>query len=621
MRLIRVIFFTLSLVLVLHAREQVNVSFSDLELNDFIKVISNITKKNILVNHQLTGQVNFVSTSPIYEDELMEILVSVLESKGFTLVPNGSMYEVVRSTEAAQHNVRVAGQNKKLYGSLMVTQDIEVTSNNVDAVAAKIRHLISKSAKLVTMKESNVLLITDYPNNIETIKKVIKKIDTDNQAIVKVIPVTKAAAKSIQVKLADIAVSLFNETVETQKVKIILDENINGIIVVGIEKNVKTIEALIKKLDVESNVSTGVRIFSLKNSDAKTVLASLNEIISKQVFANPELKPNVSMNEEINAIVAIGEPNIIKGIKLIIDELDKEKYQVYVQARIIEINKNDSEAIGVKYGFAAGDVSSSGLYAMSGNFGDASLTALASTQVLDYLGGLGGSASGLALGATLDFLQTKGASKSVSNPSILCVNNMESSIYVGRTISILNGTTSNAVSGITNDYKREEVGLTLKIKPRVSSIDKVTLDVAAILENVVDDGTNNATGQPVTSKQEVKTQTILRHGENIIIGGLVKSYDVEYRSQIPILGDIPWLGDWLFSSNNIKNEKDNLIVILTPYVIETSENLSQLQKNLGELSKLQKEYNDKVFEKIETRALDGEQAPKILDTNDTQKVL
>lgn len=609
---------TLSLVLVLQAREQVNVSFSNLELNDFIKVISSITKKNILVNHPLTGQVNFVSTSPIYEDELMEILVSVLESKGFTLVPNGSMYEVVRSTEAAQHNVRVAAQNKKLHGSLMVTQDIEVRSNNVDAVAAKIRHLISKSAKLVTMKEGNLLLITDYPNNIETIKKVIKKIDTDNQAIVKVIPITKAAAKSIQVKLADIAVSLFNETVETQKVKIILDENINGIIVVGIEKNVEIVEALIKKLDVESNVSTGVRIFSLKNSDAKTVLASLNEIISKQVFANPELKPNVSMNEEINAIIAIGEPNIIKGIKLIIDELDKEKYQVYVRARIIEINKNDSEAIGVKYGFAAGDVSSSGLYAMSANFGDESLTALASTKVLDYLGGLGGTASGLALGATLDFLQTKGASKSVSNPSILCVNNMESSIYVGKTISILNGTTSNAVSGITNDYKREEVGLTLKIKPRVSSIDKVTLDVTTILENVVDDGTNNATGQPVTSKQEVNTQTILRHGEDIIIGGLVKSYDVEYRSQIPILGSIPWLGDWLFSSNNIRNEKDNLIVILTPYVIETSENLSQLQKNLGELSNLQKEYNDKVFEKIESRALDGEVSPSILDANDTK---
>ncbi len=621
MRLIRVIFLTLSLVLVLSAREQVNVSFSDLELNDFIKVISNITKKNILVNHQLTGVVNFVSTSPVYDDELMDILISVLESKGFTLVANGSVYEVVRSTEAAQHNVKVADLNKKLYGSLMVTQDIALTSSNVDVVAAKIRHLISKSAKLVTMKESNILLLTDYPDNIETIKKVIKKIDTDNQAIVKIIPITKAAAKSIQAKLTDIAASLFNETVETQKVKIILDDNINGIIVVGIEKNVAVIEALIKKLDVESNVSTGVKIFNLKNSDAKTVLASLNEIISKQVFATPELKPNVSMNEEINAIVAIGEPNIIKGIKVIIDELDRENYQVYVQARIVEINKNDSEAIGVKYGFAAGDVSSSGLYAMSANFGDQALTDLASTQVLDYLGGLGGDLSGLALGATLDFLQTKGASRSVSNPSILCVNNQESSIYVGKTISILNGTTSNAVSGITNDYKREEVGLTLKIKPRVSSTDKVTLDVAAILENVLDDGTNNATGQPVTSKQEVQTQAILRHGENIIIGGLVKTYNRTYTNKVPLLGDIPLIGSWLFSSNDIKNEKDNLIVILTPYVIETSENLSQLQKDLGLLSNLQKAYNDKVFEKIENRAEYGEPAPALFDLNSTAQDL
>ncbi len=621
MKLIRVIFFALSLVLVLNAREQVNVSFSSLELNDFIKVISTITKKNILVNQPLTGVVNFVSTSPIYEDELMDILISVLESKGFTLVANGSVYEVVRSTEAAQHNVKVAGQNKRLYGSLMVTQDIEVTNSNVDVVAAKVRHLISKSAKLVTMKESNLILLTDYPDNIETIKKVIKKIDTNNQAIVKIIPITKAAAKGIQVKLTDIATSLFNQTVETQKVKIILDDNINGIIIVGIEKNVAIIESLIKKFDVESNVSTGVRIFNLKNSDAKTVLASLTEIISKQVFANPELKPNVSMNEEINAIVAIGEPNILKGIKVIIDELDRENYQVYVQARIVEINKNESEAIGVKYGFAAGDVSSSGLYAMSANFGDQSLTDLASTQVLDYLGGLGGDLSGLALGATLDFLQTKGASRSVSNPSILCVNNQESSIYVGKTISILNGTTSNAVSGITNDYKREEVGLTLKIKPRVSSTDKVTLNVAAILENVLDDGTNNATGQPVTSKQEVQTQAILRHGENIIIGGLVKSYKKTYKNKIPLLGDIPLIGDLLFSSTDIKDEKDNLIVILTPYVIETSENLSQLQKDLGLLANLQQEYNDKVFEKLENRTEDSEQVPDIFDANTTVKGL
>ena len=617
MRLIKTIFLTLILVLSLSAREQVNVNFSNLEINDFIKLISKITNKNILINHKVNGSVDFVSTSPIYDDELIGLLISVLESKGFTMIQKGSLYEIVRSTEAAKHNARVVKQGRRLYGSMMVTQSIKVKGENVDVVAAKIRYLISKTAKLMTMKESNIILITDYPKNIETIKKVIRDIDTNNESIVKIIPIKNTDVKKLQTRLLEITKSLFNAKVSSQAVKIILDDNLNGIIVVGHKDNVKKIEELIVKLDVESSTSNIVHIFELKNSEAKSVLTSLTEIISKQIFKDPAMKPNVSFNEEINAIIAIGEPIIIKGIKKIIDELDKEKYQVYVQAKIIEINKNNAESIGVKYGFAAGDVSASGLYAMSANFGSESLTGLASAAVTTALGSIGsGAGSALALGATLDFLETNGASKSVSNPSILCVNNKESSIYVGKTISVSTGsvTSTAALTGLTNSYKREDVGLTLKIKPRVSSIDKVTLDIEAILENILDDGSNNETGQPVTSKQEVKTQAILGHGESIIIGGLVKTYDRTTVSQVPLLGDIPWIGEYLFSSTSTTTEEDNLVVILTPYVIDKSEKLSLLQKNLGLLSKIQKEYNEKAFENIE------QNAPKDEAKEDTSSV-
>jgi len=469
-------------------------------------------------------------------------------------------------------------------------------------VAAKVRYLISKTAKLMTMKESNTILVTDYPKNIETIKKVIGDIASNSETIVKVVDIKHTNIKKLQTKLAAIAKSIFNEKVESEKVQIILDDNINALIFIGSKKNVSKLEELVKKLDVEASANNQVQIFPLKNSDAKAVLTTLTEILKGQTFADPTMKPNISSNEEINAIIAIGDPLIIKGLKLIIDELDKEKYQVYVQARIIEINDNEAENIGIKYGFSAGDVSASGLYAMSANFGSDSLTATAQNAVLTALGSIGsGASSALALGATVDFLESNGASKSVSNPSILCVNNKESSIYVGKTISVSSGSTANAVSGITNSFKREDVGLTLKIKPRVSSVDKVTLDVEAVLENVLDDGSNNESGQPVTSKQEVKTQAILRHGESIIIGGLVKSYELESQSKVPLLGDIPWIGKWLFSSTSVSDQEDNLVVILTPYVIDKSEQLSKLQQELGVLSKIQEEYNREVFEKIKAQ--------------------
>jgi len=602
MKFTKLLFILLLLLTTLEAREKINVNFSDLQIKDFITLVSKITHKNILVANKLAGTVNFISTSPIYDDELIGILVSVLETKGYTLVKKGSILEVVRATEAAKHNVTVIDPNKKPNGSLMVTQAVKIEGENVDIIAAKIRYLISKSAKLMTVKESNTLLITDYPQNIETIKRVIADILTNQHNIVKIVPIQNSDAKKLQAKLQEIAKNIFNPKVAQEKVKFIYDENLNGIIIVGGEKPVSVVLKLIEKLDKESHANNNVAIFELKNSDAKAVGKTLNDIIAKQTYSDPTLKPNISVSEAINAVIVIGEPLVLKGIKKIIDELDKEKYQVYVQAKIVEINKNRSSDIGVKYGFAAGDVSASGLYAMSANFGSSDLTTLASTQLLDYLGNIGSNVGqALALGATLDFLQNHGASKSISNPSILCVNNKESSIYVGKTISVSSGQT--AVSGsTTTSYKREDIGLTLKIKPRVSSSDKVTLDVEAILENLLDDGSGNATGQPVTSKQEVKTQAILRNGESIIIGGLVKSYKRDSKSKVPLLGDIPLVGDYLFASTSKTDEQDNLVVILTPYVIDKSAQLSKLQKELGILAKIQEEYNKKAFQYIEKKS-------------------
>ena len=148
--------------------------------------------------------------------------------------------------------------------------------------------------------------------------------------------------------------------------------------------------------------------------------------------------------------------------------------------------------------------------------------------------------------------------------------------------------------------------MTLTIKPRVSSNEKVTLDAEAVLENVL---TVDANGQPVTTKQSVLTQAILRHGESIIIGGLVKNYTTDTETKVPILGDIPLLG-WFFTHNETKDQQDNLIVILTPYIIDKSEKLSELQQQLGELTRLQTEYNKEVFHTIEKSSEETQQAIK-----------
>ncbi len=578
----------------LDAREKVNIKFDNLQIDKFIQLVAKLSNKNILITNKINGTVDLVTAAPVYDDELMGILISVLESKGFTLVKNGSIYEVVRSTEAAKHNVPIVRSGYIARGHTMVTQAIKVEGENVDIVAAKVRYLISKTAKLMTMKESNTLLLTDYPANIQTIKRIIKDIDTKNEKDIKIVHVEHADLKQLHAQISEIAKSIFNEKVSTQGVKVLQNKDVNGLILIGNKKQIDELAGVIATLDNEQNLNEVVQIIPLKNSDVKNVLASLNEIITKQTFADPSMKPNVSANEEINAMILVGNPTILKGLIKIIDTLDKEKYQVYVQARIVEINKNSAEQIGLKYSLAGITSTASGLLAFSGNFGGSSSIIESALAIVgnDAING------GLAIGASLDFLQTKGASKTISSPSILCVNNQESSIYVGKTLSFQTGSTTGA-AGTTNAFKREDVGLTLKIKPRVSSLDKVTLDAETILENVLPVTDTNA--QPVTTKQTVLTQAILRHGESIIIGGLVKNYSTDLETKVPILGYIPLLG-WFFTHIDTQEQQDNLIVILTPYIIDKSEKLSRLQQELGELSRLQAQYNREVFEKIEQKA-------------------
>ena len=81
-------------------RERVNLKLDNIKIEDFITMVGKVVNKNILLSQPIPGTVNFISTSPIYKDELMDILIAVLEKKGFTIVQSGSFYTVERSNTA-----------------------------------------------------------------------------------------------------------------------------------------------------------------------------------------------------------------------------------------------------------------------------------------------------------------------------------------------------------------------------------------------------------------------------------------------------------------------------------------------------------------------------------------
>ena len=586
--------------------EEVSINFKDLSINEFVDLMSKILKKNILLTQPLAGKVEFYSAAPVKKSDITNIFISILESKGFTLVENGEFLEIVRSAEASKYNLKVVSTwGKSGDHQTMITQPIQVKGENVDQVAAKIRHLISKSAKLVTLKESGVMLLSDYPRNVATVKKVVREIQRQRSFEVKVIPIQNAKITTVYQEITEISKTIFNQTVPSEVVKVMQNTDLNSLVLIGNEKNINKLENYIKRLDSDDQSnSEGVEIIALKNSSAANVMKTLDTVIAKKAYPDPSLKPDISLNEEINSIILIGPEVSIKSLVKVIEVLDREKFQVYVKARIMDFSNKDTEALGVKYGLDGGVANSSGIYTLASNFGGASIAPVNPALAAGLIDSVGEISKGLAIGATLDFLQQNGVSRTISEPSILCVNNIESSIYVGRTLSFQTGTLTNASSdstaAVSSSFKREDVGLTLKVKPRVSSGEKVTLEVTAILENVTNVDSN---GQPVTTKQEVTTQIILSHGETIVIGGLSKDQTNTVESRVPLLSDIPLLGS-LFTHTKDEVDNQSMAIVITPYVVTNSASLSRLQENLGILGKVQEQYNLEVFKKIEDAAKD-----------------
>lgn len=644
MKLTKVIFLTTFLLTMAMSEDVVKstkstkgieINFKDLEIEDFIKMVAKITNKNILLTTDIRGKINFVSVKPIAKDKLYELLIQILETKGFTIIETKAGFlNLVRTSDVGKENLPIRGDGVEDSGTSlpqMVTEIIRVKSENVDIVTSKIRHLLSKSAKLVTSKEINSLILSEYPENIATVKKIINRLENTPKTDIRFIEIKHEKAATILGDISKIATTLFNQQVDEEKIQILKNDPTNSLIVIGKKKNIDELIPYIEKLDTEEDKVTAqkVEIIPLRNSETKDVLAVVNTVVGKKIYAQGEIRPTITADNSLNAIVAMGVEKDLEEIKELVNRLDRERQQVYVKAKIIEISDNKLNEFGMKYGILTTPfLSGSTLFSLQTLLGDGSnligsaieatkaipgfdvsnilqektKTEYVQTTVTDTLDNGATSqytttkpqtvtytaAPDFGLAVSLSLLDASGATNKLSEPSILCINNEESSIYVGETRRINTG----SVVGTTtqNLTKVEDIGLTLKIKPRLSNDKKVTLTVSAKLEDTIPGSNQNG-----TTKREVATKAIVRNGESVIIGGLIRDSIKGGETKVPLLGDIPVIGDALFKHTSKTVDKINLVIILTPYIIDTSADLTEFKNQLATLNRIESDYAQNVM--------------------------
>ncbi len=617
----------------------VKINFQDLKIIDFIGMVARITGKNILIGQNVQGTVDFISVKPVRKDKIYDLLIKVLSNKGYTLrdTKNGFL-QVIRSADAPKSAPPVYGDSNI---DEVQTVVVPVDNLNVRTILRQVNFLLSKYGKITLSYESNSVVVTDFPENIETIKNLIHKLDSGTvKPNAHFVYLVNADAKSVLPKVQKLATAMFDNKIQTQKISVFADEASNSIVLIGKKANVRKLIPKVRKMDKSNEtVDKHMEIIYVKNADAAEIVKTLEKLLSDKSFAkshkdttsltfaktkpkpvsskdskNKQSQPVVSKNEitpsisgknkptvtvdtELNAIVVYATDREIKEIRSVIEELDVERQQVYVQAKIVEISKNKAEQLGVKYSLLSGIVNDSGIYGFSGVLGSLDGSD-AIAQVASLLGtnfDIPKVTKALALGTTISLFDKNGVANILSEPAVLCINNKESSLYVGRTESVLTQTTtgSDATSLTRQNYSREDIGLTLKVKPRISEDNKVALDVKAVLEDVI----GGQVGLPTTTKREVSTTSIVKNGETVIIGGLVKDKTSKTVTKIPLLGDIPILGI-PFRHTTESVDKISLVIMITPYIVKRSEDLSRLKEALGRLEMVEKDLATQLDEKL-----------------------
>ncbi len=613
----------LSILLVLSVgsyaeEETVDINFRDLSVSDFIEMVSKITQKNILIEAEPKGKINFVSTKPIKKSALFSLANSILGGKGLTIIDQGEYYKVVKGTDAAGEGLEVSSSIK---GETMKTVMFPLKNTNAAVLRAKIKPLLHRSAKVISFKENNVIAVTADPRTLEAVSKVIKAVETTGEKKSVVIKLKNSLVKDVFANAQNMSKKIFPQTIESEKVDIFKDDATNSIILVGNRENNNRMIKYIKQLDIQGESTTQkMYVIRLKNSNVEEMEKIMSKLISQMnnvamktpvKGAEPPSKAMVVSDIERNALVLLATAEQMKNIRDTIRKIDIPKVQVYVKAKIVEVDSNMAQQVGLKYGFNGGAITSNGLYTLAGNLGASALqmspallgflNTNATTTILDNNGNAITTTDPafkfdavdkvFALGATLDLLENNGAARILSEPSVLCTNNKEAEIYVGQTMSILTQAqqSTTGVSNVVNNYSREDIGLSLKVKPRLSSNNKVTLEVETVLEDI-DPSSAQMADRPTTTKRTVKTNAIVNNGEMIILGGLIKRTGGKGVSQVPLLGDIPILGELFKHTSDIEHEQ-NVVIYLTPYIVRESGDLQKLKSMLAELEEVQGRYN------------------------------
>jgi general secretion pathway protein D len=308
----------------------------------------------------------------------------------------------------------------------------------------------------------------------------------------------------------------------------------------------------------------------------------------------------IQADASTNSLIITASDPVYRNLRAVIDQLDVRRPQVYIEALIVELNSNTNANLGIQWQIGSGNLFAGTNLATGGGNSIVNLTAAAAANAAT-----GGLATALAtqniqqglnvgwlhnlfgvqgLGALLQALSQTADANVLSTPNLITLDNQEAKIVVGTNVPIQTGSYSNLTSSTAtsafNTFDRIDVGLTLHIKPQITEGGILKLQLYTEDSAIVAGTTNVATNPagPEFTKRSIQSTVLADNGEIIVLGGLMQDNYQVNNSKVPLLGDIPWIGQ-LFRSENKVRAKTNLLVFLRPVIINDRDTAQAVTAN------------------------------------------
>ena len=522
--------------------DYITINFNNIELQAFTKFISDLTKKNFIIDDKVQGKVTIVSPTRISKEEAYQVFLSVLEVKGFTAVETDNVIKIIPSREVKQSGVKViSDKDRDIRGEGFVTKIFHLSYVSPAELTKTITPLISKDGNIISYAPTNALIVTDSYSNIKKLTDIINILDVEP-------PKGKGKINVFYLKNA------------------------------SAEEVAKVLTGIVSKVPVGQQggaPATGIRSVSFESG----------------VLVTPD--------KATNSLVIIASPEDYETLKSVISQLDIKRRQVYVEAAIMEISLDKQRDLGIEFR-SVEKLNDNRVTSFGGsNFGGIGAATTGPEAFANILGLAVGIVKGtfsyggveyLNIGALVRALQSESDVNILSTPNILTTDNQKAEIMVGENVPFITG--KSQVTGTTlTTIERKDIGITLRLTPQISSDDHVTLEIYQEISALSDaPGFDPSVVGTITTKRAATTTVVVKNAQTVAIAGLIRDNKSTIEHRVPFLGDIPLLG-WLFKFQTKKSEKTNLMVFLTPHIIKESEDADIILKEKKEkMEEFKKEH-------------------------------